>query len=90
MMRALALATPLLLALLPVAPVLLTGCQAMHVRSCPAVRRGQHNNSFAAVAPGGRWFLSGGWGTRRRLLIFPMPGPTWHGSASLSLEEDLM
>lgn len=32
------------------------------------------NNSFAAVAPSGRWFVSGEWGRVRRLLVFPMPG----------------
>lgn len=32
------------------------------------------NNSFAAVAPSGRWFVSGEWGKMRRLLVFPMPG----------------
>lgn len=32
------------------------------------------NNSFAAVAPSGRWFVSGEWGRMRRLLVFPMPG----------------
>jgi hypothetical protein len=34
------------------------------------------NNSFTAVAPRGRWFVSGEWGTMRRLLVFPMPHPT--------------
>ena len=32
------------------------------------------NNSFAAVAPSGRWFVSGEWGKMHRLLVFPMPG----------------
>lgn len=32
------------------------------------------NNSFVAIAPSGRWFVSGEWGTMRRLLVFPMPG----------------
>lgn len=32
------------------------------------------NNSFAAIAPSGRWFVSGEWGRMHRLLIFPMPG----------------
>ena len=31
------------------------------------------NNSFAAVAPGGRWFVSGEWRTMTRLLVFPVP-----------------
>jgi hypothetical protein len=35
----------------------------------------QTNNSFTAIAPGGRWFVSGEWGTMRRLLVFPMPHP---------------
>ena len=33
------------------------------------------NNSFAAVAPGGRWFVSGEWHTMTRLLVFAMPEP---------------
>ncbi|PZS34486.1 MAG: hypothetical protein DLM58_05700 [Pseudonocardiales bacterium] len=32
-----------------------------------------YNNSFAAVAPGGHWFVSGEWGTMSRLLVFAMP-----------------
>lgn len=31
------------------------------------------HNSFVAIAPGGQWFVSGEWGTIRRLLVFPMP-----------------
>jgi hypothetical protein len=31
------------------------------------------NNSFAAVAPGGRWFVSGEWHTMTRLLVFATP-----------------
>jgi hypothetical protein len=34
------------------------------------------NNSFAAVAPGGRWFVSGEWHTVTRLLVFATPEPT--------------
>jgi hypothetical protein len=34
------------------------------------------NNSFAAVAPGGRWFVSGEWGTMTRLLVFATPAAT--------------
>jgi hypothetical protein len=33
----------------------------------------KYNNSFAAIAPGGHWFVSGEWGTMRRLLVFAMP-----------------
>ncbi|MDT4926528.1 MAG: hypothetical protein QOG01_4241 [Pseudonocardiales bacterium] len=33
------------------------------------------NNSFAAVAPGGRWFVSGEWRTMTRLLVFATPHP---------------
>jgi hypothetical protein len=33
------------------------------------------NNSFTAVAPGGRWFVSGEWGQMTRLLVFAMPQP---------------
>lgn len=33
----------------------------------------KYNNSFAAIAPGGRWFVSGEWGTVRRLLVFAVP-----------------
>ncbi|MFC6707313.1 hypothetical protein [Flexivirga alba] len=32
------------------------------------------NNSFAAVAPSGKWFVSGEWGRVSRLLVFPVPG----------------
>lgn len=32
------------------------------------------NNSFVAISPSGRWFVSGGWHTVTRLLEFPMPG----------------
>lgn len=32
------------------------------------------NNSFAAVAPDGRWMVAGEWGTMDRLLVHPMPG----------------
>lgn len=35
----------------------------------------QYNNSFAAIAPDRHWFLSGEWGTMRRLLAFPLPTP---------------
>ncbi|MCW2644384.1 MAG: putative secreted protein [Pseudonocardiales bacterium] len=31
------------------------------------------NNSFAAVAPGGQWFVSGEWRTMTRLLVFATP-----------------
>lgn len=31
------------------------------------------NNSFATVAPRSRWFVSGEWGTMRRLLVFRIP-----------------
>lgn len=34
------------------------------------------NNSFAAVAPGGQWFVSGEWQTMTRLLVFALPHPT--------------
>lgn len=33
------------------------------------------NNSFATVAPGGRWFVSGEWGSMTRLLVFATPHP---------------
>ena len=32
-----------------------------------------YNNSFAAVSPDGQWTVSGEWGVRRRLLVFPTP-----------------
>jgi hypothetical protein len=36
-----------------------------------------YNNALVAIAPGGRWFVSGEWGTTKRLLVFAMPqGPT--------------
>lgn len=31
------------------------------------------NNSFAAVAPSARWFVTGEWRTVSRFLVFPMP-----------------
>jgi hypothetical protein len=34
------------------------------------------NNSFVAVAPGGRWFVSGEWRTMTRLLVFATPRAT--------------
>jgi hypothetical protein len=34
------------------------------------------NNSFAAVAPGRRWFVAGEWATMTRLLEFAVPHPT--------------
>ncbi|MGH8961943.1 MAG: hypothetical protein ACRDWT_12280 [Jatrophihabitantaceae bacterium] len=40
----------------------------------PLARGESYNNSFAAIAPGGRWFVSGEWGTVRRLLLFRLPG----------------
>ncbi|MFJ8082289.1 hypothetical protein ACIQ6Y_16905 [Streptomyces sp. NPDC096205] len=43
------------------------------------------NNSWAAIAPDGRWMLSGEWGTMTRLLVFPTPGinPATSPSANL-------
>ncbi len=31
------------------------------------------NNSYVAVAPGGRWMVSGEWFTMNRLLVYPTP-----------------
>ncbi|MFZ3599600.1 hypothetical protein [Streptomyces sp. BH104] len=31
------------------------------------------NNSFASVSPDGQWLVSGEWGTRERLQVFPTP-----------------
>jgi hypothetical protein len=31
------------------------------------------NNSFAAVSPDGQWMVSGEWGAKKRLLVFPTP-----------------
>ncbi|WP_223280726.1 hypothetical protein [Streptomyces antnestii] len=31
------------------------------------------NNSFASVSPDGQWLVSGEWGTRSRLQVFPAP-----------------
>ncbi len=31
------------------------------------------NNSFAAISPDGQWLVSGEWGTKSRLLVYPMP-----------------
>jgi hypothetical protein len=33
------------------------------------------NNSFTAISPDGRWFVSGEWRTVSRLLVFPFPSP---------------
>ncbi|MGW1953188.1 hypothetical protein ACWCPI_10515 [Streptomyces sp. NPDC001920] len=43
------------------------------------------NNSFVAVTPGGRWMVSGEWGTMTRLLVHPTPGvhPDTSPSANL-------
>jgi hypothetical protein len=41
----------------------------------PLVRGEVSNNSFAAVAPRGRWFVSGEWATMTRFLVFRMPHP---------------
>lgn len=38
------------------------------------VRGESFHNSFTAIAPGGQWFVSGEWGTIRRLLVFGTPG----------------
>lgn len=43
----------------------------------------QYNNSFTAIAPGRRWFVSGEWGTMRRLLTFALPTPTPGGATTL-------
>lgn len=46
------------------------------------------NNSFAAVAPDGRWLVSGEWDTMTRLLVFPTPilnGATPRGGGALPL-----
>jgi hypothetical protein len=45
----------------------------------------QYHNSFAAIAPGGRWFVSGEWGTVRRLLVFPMPTLPVHATGVVNL-----
>jgi hypothetical protein len=37
------------------------------------VRGEMFNNSFVAIAPGGRWFVSGEWLTVKRLLVFALP-----------------
>jgi hypothetical protein len=34
----------------------------------------ERNNSFVAVAPDGRWMVSGEYGTKDRLLVYPTPG----------------
>jgi hypothetical protein len=44
------------------------------------------NNSFAAVAPGGRWFVSGEWNTMTRLLVFATP----HATAGTSRGDHLL
>ena len=49
----------------------------------------QPNNSFAAVAPGGRWFVSGEWGTMHRLLVFAMPTASTKPTIALAGTIDL-
>lgn len=34
-----------------------------------------YNNSFAAIAPGGQWMVSGTWDTVRHLQVYPAPLP---------------
>jgi hypothetical protein len=51
----------------------------------PLVPGENYNNSFAAIAPGGRWFVSGEWGTMRRLLVFAMPSVPPGGRAERAL-----
>ncbi|MGV9558927.1 hypothetical protein [Streptomyces sp. NPDC003401] len=43
------------------------------------------NNSWVAVTPGGRWMLTGEWGTMTRLIVLPTPGvnPSTSPSANL-------
>ena len=43
------------------------------------------NNSWVAIAPGGRWMLTGEWGTMTRLIVLPTPGvnPSTSPSANL-------
>ncbi|MET9503470.1 hypothetical protein ABZY42_17325 [Streptomyces sp. NPDC006622] len=45
------------------------------------------NNSWVAISPGGRWMLTGEWGTMTRLLVLPTPGanPSTSPSADLPL-----
>ncbi|MFJ5534772.1 hypothetical protein [Streptomyces sp. NPDC093261] len=43
------------------------------------------NNSFDTIAPGGRWMVSGEWGTMTRLLVFPTPGQNPDTSPSQNL-----
>jgi hypothetical protein len=42
------------------------------------VRGESFHNSFTAIAPAGQWFVSGEWGTIRRLLVFGTPGLNSH------------
>lgn len=37
-----------------------------------------YHNSFAAIAPGAQWFVSGEWGTVGRLLVFATPSLNAH------------
>jgi hypothetical protein len=48
-----------------------TGARYRYVH--PLLPGEAYNNSFTAIAPGARWFVAGGWGTVRRLLVFRMP-----------------
>lgn len=46
----------------------------------PLVRGEAFNNSFAAIAPGARYLVSGEWGTERRLLVFALSARLRPGS----------
>lgn len=60
-----------------------TGARFRYVHTL--LRAEDYNNSFTAIAPGGHWFVSGEWGTMRRLLVFAMPSLPPDGPRSRSL-----
>jgi hypothetical protein len=65
----------------------LTTPKGAHYRFVHTLVPGEaYNNSFAAIAPGGRWFVAGEWGTMRRLLVFALPHPPPSGSRSATLQ----
>lgn len=57
----------------------------------PLVSGEMLNNSFVAISPDGRWFVSGEWGPMRRLLVFPLPGAqTISLAGTISLDAPLV
>jgi hypothetical protein len=71
----------------------LTTPSGVRYRYLHTLRRDEaYNNSFTAIAPRGRWFVAGEWGTMRRLLVFGMPRlpPAGPRSQSVALAAVIM